>query len=160
MRELLRFYCQNQFVKCLLYVVLAGETDLTGDVLVNVLRVDPFVHSITLVILERFAFPTVGDVVLCTSSFLDGLVFQTFLFVSACFLQSIPGSHNCWHGTRSYVESLRFKNVWSIKFRTYIRMRASCIAASSLLAGSGTTPTPNFDYMWDQFRTTHGRVYN
>ena len=36
-RELLRFYCQNQFLKCLLYVVLAGETDLTGDVLVNVL---------------------------------------------------------------------------------------------------------------------------
>ena len=62
-------------------------------------RVDPFVYSITLVILERFAFPTVGDVVLCTSSFLDGLVFQTFLLVSACFLQSIPDSHNCWHGT-------------------------------------------------------------
>ena len=39
MRELLRFYCRNQFVKCLLYVVLAGETDLTGDVLVNVLLV-------------------------------------------------------------------------------------------------------------------------
>ena len=37
MRELLRFYCPNQFLKCLLYVVLAGETDVTGDVLVNVL---------------------------------------------------------------------------------------------------------------------------
>ena len=39
-------------------------------------RIDPFVHSNTLVILQRFGFPTVGDVVLCTSSFLDGLVFS------------------------------------------------------------------------------------
>jgi len=47
---------------------------------------------------------------------------------------------------------------WS---RRLIRMKASCIAASLLFTSVGGASTaPNYDLMWDQFRTTYGKVYN
>jgi len=40
-------------------------------------------------------------------------------------------------------------------------MKASCIAASLLFTSVGGASTaPNYDLMWDQFRTTYGKVYN
>jgi len=42
-----------------------------------------------------------------------------------------------------------------------IGMKSSCIGASLLLStASAATPGPNYDLMWDHFKTKYGKVYN
>merc|ERR1712107_514787 len=44
---------------------------------------------------------------------------------------------------------------------TSIGMKSSCIGASLLLStASAATPGPNYDLMWDHFKTKYGKVYN